>query len=103
MYQQGDVVLVKITDIVDLPEGLKSHDNVLAEGEATGHHHVAEGEGVAVLEKEGEPGDLFLLAPNGATIGHEEHNPLTVPPGTYEVKHVREYDHFEEEARRVAD
>jgi hypothetical protein len=46
---------------------------------------------------------LYMDAPNGATMFHEEHQPITVPPGTYVVRIVREYDHFSEEARYVAD
>lgn len=98
MYQQGDVLLTKIEN---LPDGGKKHSNVLAEGEATGHTHRATGENVAVLE--GEKEELFLSAPSGATIVHEEHKTLEVPPGYYRVRQVREYDHFEEEARRVQD
>lgn len=98
MLQQGDVILVSINK---LPEDLKPHNNVLAEGEATGHHHTANGAGIAVME--GEKGELFLQAPLGATIEHEEHKVLDVPAGTYEVRRVQEYDHFEQEARRVVD
>jgi hypothetical protein len=69
----------------------------LAEGEATGHYHEAVGEGVALYE------DGTLEAPNGAEVHHQEHAPITVTPGEYHRSIVLEYDHFQEEARMVAD
>lgn len=34
---------------------------------------------------------------------HEEHNEVTLPAGKYRIGIVREYDHFSEMERRVAD
>lgn len=70
---------------------------ILAHGERTGHYHEAHGEGVALYE------DGVLEAPNGAHVTHQEHNPITLSPGSYERSIVQEYDHFAEEARNVAD
>lgn len=70
---------------------------ILAEGEHTGHYHEAHGESVALYDT-GE-----LEAPHGAIVTHQEHAPITVPPGTYQRSIVQEYDHFAEEARNVAD
>lgn len=72
---------------------------ILQEGEATGHAHRACAGGT-VLEC-GD--DLYLATKGGTTITHEEHHPVTVPPGEYTISVVREYDHFAEEARRVID
>jgi hypothetical protein len=69
----------------------------LAEGEATGHFHSASGEGVALYD------DFTLDAPHGAEVTHQEHLPVTLPPGQYTRLIVREYDHFAEEARNVVD
>ena len=70
---------------------------VLAEGEHTGHFHEAHGDGVALYD------DGVLEAPHGAEVTHQEHAPVTVPPGTYDRSIVQEFDHFAEEARNVAD
>lgn len=70
---------------------------ILAHGEHTGHFHEAHGDGVALYE------DGVLEAPNGAEVTHQEHAPIRVPPGMYERSIVKEYDHFTEEARNVAD
>ena len=80
----------------------KKKNNILAEGEATGHHHKAEGEGVAVYE-EVYPDSLKLDAPNGAEVTHQEHNPIKIKAGKYRTGQVLEYDHFTEEAREVRD
>jgi hypothetical protein len=88
-YQQGDVLLVPIEGI---PAGAKKHpDKHVAEGEVSGHFHVATAPSATVLEASGQ---RFLYAPRGTKIKHQEHKPIKVPPGKYEVRIVRVYDHF---------
>lgn len=97
-YQQGDVCIFPVEEI---PRDAKPEsENVLARGEATGHAHVALGPNVRVLRRRN---DLFLSAPEGALIKHEEHKPFNVPQGLYMIRIVREYDHFEEAPRPVLD
>lgn len=76
---------------------------VLAEGEATGHAHRVTGDN-AVLYETDDPTTLTLDAPHGGTVSHEEHaaQPILFH-GLNERKIVREWDHFKEEARNVAD
>jgi len=78
--------------------------NILQHGEAAGHYHQAQGDGVSVMEREGTD-EVWMLAPNGAIVVHQEHNPVTLPPSLegYDRTIVREYDHFAEEARQVQD
>lgn len=77
---------------------------VLAHGEVTGHAHRVHGHGVALYETEDDE-VLVLEVPNDAeaTVSHEEHHTQPIPPGVYERRIVREYDHFAEEARQVRD
>jgi hypothetical protein len=97
-YQQGDVCIFPVDEI---PTDAKPEpENILARGEATGHAHVALGQNVQVMRRRDE---LYLSAPTGAQIKHEEHNPFSVPQGLYKIRIVREYDHFNEEARPVLD
>jgi hypothetical protein len=103
-YQQGDVMIKPVDKV---PEGgTRVSGAVLAEGEATGHRHAAVGEGVAILEHNGV---RYLDAPSGATIIHDEHKEIAIPPGQYQIGIVREYDHFEKatakkpSVRRVRD
>ena len=98
-YGQGDVRMFPIEDIP--AEAKVKKDGVVAEGEATGHaHRVSDIQAAMVLEH-GE--NMFINAPDGTTITHEEHKPITLPPGKYKVGIVQEFDHFEEESRRVQD
>lgn len=96
-YQQGDVLLVRVDAVPSNSKNKK--DNIVAEGEVTGHMHRIHG--AAVLEAEDE--QLFVDAPDGAEITHDEHGKIDIDPGRYEVRIVREYDPFEDEIRSVED
>lgn len=74
---------------------------ILAEGEATGHAHRAIAKSARVFEHEG--GRRTLSAPRGTRIVHEEHKPISVPPGQYDRSIVQEFDPFAEEIRNVQD
>ena len=102
-YQQGDVLLQKVSEI---PESAKKKANingriVLAEGEATGHAHAITD--VAECELYTLADALFVKCGTAVTVTHEEHKPITLPAGVWRVSIVREYDHFQEEARRIID
>ena len=75
----------------------KLEQAILAHGEHTGHFHEAHGDSVALYD------DGTLEAPSGAEVTHQEHAPVTIPPGTYQRSIVQEFNHFAEEARNVAD
>jgi hypothetical protein len=97
-YQQGDVTIKPVDAI---PTGATASDSrVLAEGEATGHKHLAEAEDVKLYLHEGA---LYMHAPNGTTVIHEEHRAVAIPPGDYLIGTVREFDHFAGQSRRVFD
>ena len=96
--QQGDVTIERIDSIPT--QAKKLPHKTLREGEHTGHAHVATAED-ARLFLVGEK--LYLSAPSGTEIVHEEHHAFTVPPGDYVVGAVQEYDHFLEESREVMD
>lgn len=95
--QQGDVIIRKVSNI----KGIKLDHLTLAKGEKTGHHHTIT-EGDAELYEEN--GILFLrVNSKEATLTHQEHLPIVIEKGNYQIGIVREYDHFAEEARSVAD
>ena len=99
LYQQGDVLI----ESCEVPRDaiVQSGPIVLAYGETTGHKHAIEDiAGVKFLEKDGL---YFLVNTTPMTVVHEEHRAITIPPGTWRVRKVREYDHFLEEAREVRD
>lgn len=94
--QQGDVMLEKVTEIPR--EAEKQSHLTFAKGEKTGHHHTAS---IGALFLLGE--QMFFENSEVATLRHQEHGPITIQPGKWKVGIVREYDPFDEEARRVAD
>lgn len=101
-YAQGDVIIKKITK---LPSGEKKTDNqckdkILAFGESTGHkHQIVDGscEMFRILNK------IYINALTECKLKHEEHKPITIPPGVYEVDTVRETDWVTKTIKKVVD
>jgi len=92
MYRQGDVLL-RAAAVPSRARRSRQRRMVLAEGEATGHAHVVEPgtEGTEVeLLRLGDR--LFARILGGdARVVHDEHGPVVLPPGEYEVVRQREY------------
>lgn len=97
MYRHGDLLIMRVDKAL---KGEIVKDNVLEDGEVTGHQHIANGNGVVVQLVEDTK---YIHAPNGATITHQEHNPITLPPGEYSVWRQREYNPYLEAIRYVQD
>lgn len=106
--QQGDVALERIAK---LPANLKPvkadpRGIVLAEGEHTGHHHRIERKFTPLVELlQAEDGRRFLVnkGEKAVELTHEEHNPITIDPGIYEVGNIHEVDHLAGMVRVVED
>jgi len=96
MYRQGDVLVVPIdeaelpTDLVPAPRDGGGR-MVLAYGEATGHAHVATGEGLTLLCLPDDLASMFLHIRGYGRLTHEEHGPIPLPAGYYRVVRQREY------------
>jgi hypothetical protein len=91
IFRQGDVL---IRSIQKLPSGklIKRANGMLALGEVTGHSHVVEDLNIAeVFEINGQPGLYLRVGAEGVRIVHEEHRPLAIPAGDYQVEIQREY------------
>lgn len=103
--QQGDVILNRVSEI---PEGTKKITDkrgvVLAEGEHTGHYHGITDSGVELLE-DPKTKKRFVRNSSNKTVKlkHQEHNPVFVAPGMWEIGGVKEYDYFQEMERQVVD
>jgi hypothetical protein len=95
--QQGDVLVKKVSEV----KGKKLKHLTLAQGESTGHHHtITEGDAELYEHK----GTLFLkVKSEEAILTHQEHMPVTIPQGEYEIGIVQEYDHITEESKNVRD
>jgi hypothetical protein len=77
---------------------------VVAQGEATGHHHrlkVADPSDLVI--RRDEHGNMYfeLLAPG--SLVHEEHGTIELAPGTYRQEQEREKDWFALRVHRVVD
>ena len=102
--QQGDVLLSKVKAT---PEGCKKIKDkrgvVLAEGEHTGHYHGIDSGAIELLEA--PDGTRFFVNSSNepVTVTHQEHKPVTIDPGIWQVGQVREYDWFQQMERTVVD
>jgi hypothetical protein len=98
LYRQGDVLFRRINN---LPSGeqRKRENATVAEGEVTGHSHRLALEDRIAGEVVEIGNGLFVqvsdqglrLGKSGVEFVHEEHLPITLPPGSYEVTIQREY------------
>jgi len=84
------------------PKLTRVADNVVAEGEATGHSHKLSGQN-AVVWKSGSSNRREITAPSGGVLTHQEHKALTLPKGDFSTGIVREQDPITKRARRVID
>lgn len=114
-FQQGDVLLEKIDSKIEKKLTLVSESPqvVLAEGEVTGHHHVAypkidpalfQGKNAPKIRflKDAE-GNTFISTDNPITVVHEEHGVIEVPAGLFSLRKVNEFDYIEESVKKVQD
>jgi hypothetical protein len=102
LWQQGDVLCFSGAsvpgDAVKIEKNSRGH--VLAEGESTGHAHVVDSDDCEMFAASGR---RWLNVTSQVIVKHEEHGPLTLDEGVYEIKIVREMDPFEREIKNVAD
>lgn len=95
-FRQGDILFEKVDDIPASAQANPERGGVVAYGEHTGHVHEVVGEDVLLYEIAPLSGDelanrLFANVPMGGTVTHQEHGPIELPPGRYEVIRQREY------------
>ncbi|GAB2845329.1 hypothetical protein GCM10022221_50820 [Actinocorallia aurea] len=110
MYRQGDI-LIRPIDAAAVPPAVLALPPVardargrivLALGEATGHAHAITGQGA--LHRTPHPMESdYLHLPEGGRLVHEEHGPITLPAGWFQVTRQREYVAADFDARAVAD
>ncbi len=104
--QQGDVLLLAVSALPAncRPASKDARGIVLAEGEFTGHFHgIAAQRGVALMEA---PNGLRFLVNESESpieVTHQEHKPVVIPPGIFQVGQVREKDWFQDMVRTVRD
>ena len=98
--QQGDVLMRKLNAMPSGDQKLIARTRlVLAHGES-GHSHVIEDDNAELIQI-GER--ILLKLSKQATVKHEEHKPITLSRGIWEIGRVREFDWFAQMERQVID
>lgn len=114
---QGEITVIRIGDVPSsrkLPNGytpMKPENGVYVIGHSeTGHHHViaAKGATVGVLDRAPEGMRILrAILENPTSLDHlrdhDTHEGIKHEPGEYEFRIGREFDPYEEVARRQAD
>ena len=115
-YAQGDMVLEMVGKIekggVEPSKVIETDPDgsvVIGRGEVTGHRHRFALEDAVVMFRDDSlakdvPNELYVghvKITKPATLLHEEHGPIDVPPGMYRVRRQREWT--AEHIRIVAD
>ena len=100
-FRQGDIFFEKVSKIPKEAKALpKSGPVIVAQGEATGHHHAFNGWGNVTMYLHNDGGRYLDIA-KPSDLSHEEHGSITFPEGKYRVTRQREYT--PEAIRTVAD
>lgn len=99
-FQQGDVIGRRLEAVPDGTATVIGRNRlVLAHGES-GHSHVIEDDEAELIQI-GER--MLLKLTKQATVKHEEHGPITLTPGIWEIGRVKEFDWFQMMERQVMD
>ena len=103
IYRQGDILLVATADAAEgepLPRD-PVRGVVLAVGESTNHFHRFTDEHVELRDPRTRATRHLTVVKTEARLLHEEHAPITITPGHYDLPQQMEYRPTE--LRRVAD
>jgi hypothetical protein len=99
IYRQGDVLIRRIKSL-PAQKAQPRLTGILAYGEVTGHAHRLEDLAKAEVLEVGK-GLYLRVGEEGVRVIHEEHAPVELPAGNYEIEIQREYTPAE--IRNVAD
>lgn len=109
---QGEITIIRIlsANCVGKPLALEHGKFIIGHSE-TGHHHVLErtnGATVTVIDRAPEGMKILhaiLTEPNKLVHerGHDTHETIDLPPGEYEFRIAREFDHYAELAHQSVD
>ena len=107
---QGEVRIFKIDSIPQGATPLTGKDAKIIGHSETGHHHVLVAERPKVYEADDAPEGmrvLYAILDAPAELEHQRgfdtHDPFKLDAGTYMFRMDREFDHYQELARKVAD
>jgi len=93
-YRQGEILIFKLSDKdferLSCYSRDRKEDNVIREGEESGHEHKVEGNGQLSLFKSDKDEGVIEVGKEGATVTHPEHKDIKLEPGKYAVKTQKE-------------
>lgn len=99
--QQGDITLTRLDT---LPEGelkiVSENYLILAQGSSNGNTHSITQEKSMLIKIENR---TFAVLPEDGVLEHQEHKPIKLSAGNWEVEPVNEFDYFAQMARKVID
>lgn len=104
VVRQGDIALVKVANAPAdfVPKATKNGAVTVGYGEVTGHHHTIE-DAVWLVAPDTTMDDLhqfalgdktlpvFVVADAPTTIAHQEHSPIALDAGVWQVVRQRQY------------
>jgi hypothetical protein len=92
-YRQGDVLLCAIDRIPPEAKPVPTNGDrvIVALGELTGHAHAFAAAEAQLLQEKSSRRSFLVIGEGGARLCHEEHEPILVPTGRYELRRQREY------------
>jgi hypothetical protein len=104
MFRQGDVLVIPVDSIPQSAAAFRRENNrvILAHGEVTGHAHAIKDKRAALF-RDPKLAAVFMRVSGDASVAleHDEHDTISIPPGSYRVIRQREYS--PEAIRNVAD
>lgn len=102
VWRQGDVFIIEQAEMPDGGDLIPYRGQiVLAYGEVTGHSHTIEVVNPTAIKWINVGEKRYLKTDVPVVIKHQEHDPISLPAGTFEVRIQREYT--PQEIRRVID
>lgn len=114
LWAQGDMIIEQVTDVSSVTGMVITPDPdgsaVIGRGEVSGHRHRFALEDRVTMFRDDNlarecPKELYVghikVGDAGASLVHEEHDTINIPPGTYRIRRQREYS--AKDVRIVAD
>ena len=97
MFQarQGDLLITRTGNVSSKVRPSEEGKVVLLRGEKTGHTHVVDGAKVAYETDAWGQFVTKLHVLEDTEITHEEHDPIPLKPGVYEITRQRRFDYKE--------
>lgn len=93
-YRQGELVFQKVQSVDKAWKLKERSDNVIREGEVSGHMHAVKGKGQLFdvsNRSDVREGTMVLQAQELVQVEHPEHKSLSLDKGSYVVTVQREY------------